>query len=78
MELATPIDGEKTIFVLFPSPGQLETEVHQLRGSLTDSICQHWTRMPHETEEAFKERASKEVKRSPYGVALLFKSEPTA
>lgn len=78
LEQANPADGEKTIFISFQPIGKPETEIHKLRSSLAGSDCQHWTREPKETEEEFKDRASKEVRRNPDGVALLFKTEPTA
>ncbi len=77
LEQANPTDGDKTIFILFQPAGEPATETHKLRASLTDSVCQHWTREPQETEEAFKQRASREVKRSPDGVAFLFKTDST-
>ena len=78
LERANPTDGDKTIFISFQPMGKTDTEIHNLRDSWVGADCQHWTREPHETEEAFKERASREVKRSPEGVDLLFKTEPTA
>lgn len=78
LEQSQPADKEKTMFLSFHGLGTPETEIHELRDSLHGVDCQRWTRELHETEEAFKERASREVKRNPERVALLFKTEPTA
>lgn len=57
---------EGTVIVIHA--GELNAEIGYLR---TDD-GQQWMREPHETEHAFKERAYGEVKRTPYGVAVLF------
>ena len=63
---SAPAD-EMTIIRRFVSPGHLDAEIHRLR----DDDGKLWTRQPGETEQALIDRASLEVKRTPWGIASL-------
>ena len=78
LEQSQPAHENKTVFMVFRGLGTPETEIYKLRDSLAGTDCQYWTREPDETEEVFKERASRQAKRGPDGVAMLFKTEPIA
>lgn len=56
-----------TIIRRFVSPGRLDAEIYRLR----DDDGKLWTRRPGETEQALIDRASLEVKRTPWGIASL-------
>lgn len=62
----TPAD-EIAIIRRFVSPGQPDAEIYRLR----DDDGKLWTRQTGETEQELIDRASKEVKRSPWGAASL-------
>jgi hypothetical protein len=61
------------MFIVFETPGMPDTEIHKLSAAVGVEDCQRWTREPGESEQDFKDRAKREVKRSEYGTALLFK-----
>ena len=63
---SAPAD-DLTIIRRFVSPGHLDAEIFSLR----DDDGKLWTRQPGETEQALIDRASCEVKRTPWGVASL-------
>ena len=63
---SAPAD-EMTIIRRFVSPGHLDAEIHRLR----DDDGKLWTRQPGETEQELIDRASFEVKRTPWGTARL-------
>ena len=63
---STPAD-ELTIIRRFVSPGGSDGEIHRLR----DDDGKAWTRQIDETEQELIDRASLEVKRTPWGVASL-------
>ena len=63
---SAPAD-DLTIIRRFVSPGRLDEELHNLR----DDEGNTWTRQLGETEQALIDRASLEVKRTPWGVAIL-------
>ena len=56
-----------TIIRRMVSPGQLDAEIYALRGDDGN----FWARQLGETEQELIDRASIEVKRSPWGVARL-------
>ena len=56
-----------TIIRRVVSPGHLDAEIHRLR----DDEGKTWTRQPGETEQELIDRASLEVKRTPWGIANL-------
>lgn len=58
---------EFTIIRRFVSPGHLDGEITRLR----DDDGKVWTRQTGETEQELIDRASVEVKRTPWGVASL-------
>lgn len=64
--ISAPAD-DMTIIRRFVSPGHLDAEIQRLR----DDDGRLWTRQPGETEQALIDRASLEVKRTPWGVASL-------
>lgn len=57
-----------TIIRRFVSPGQPMTELQGLKDNEGNN---EWQRQPGETEKSLIDRASKEVTRSPWGVASL-------
>ena len=61
-----PVDN-MTIIRRFVSPGHLDAEIHRLR----DDDGKAWMRQPGETEQQLIDRASLEVKRTPWGIASL-------
>ena len=61
-----PVDN-MTIIRSFVSPGHLDAEIHRLR----DDDGKAWMRRPGETEQELIDRASLEVKRTPWGIASL-------
>lgn len=61
-----PVD-HMTIIRRFVSPGHLDAEIHRLR----DDDGKAWMRRPGETEQQLIDRASLEVKRTPWGIASL-------
>ncbi len=67
LEQATPQVEEVTIFRSYVTPGHLDDEIYLL----TADDGHSWKRQPGETQEEFFDRASKEVARSPWGVACL-------
>ena len=58
---------ELTLIRRFVSPGQIDREMNRLH----DGDGYEWTRQPGETEQELIDRASREVKRTPWGVAIL-------
>ena len=59
---------EKVIFIIFGSPGEQDKELVYIH----DNHGNHWHRLPNETEEAFKERATSETPRNENQVPMLF------
>ena len=58
----------KVIFIIFGSLGEQDKELAYIH----DNHENHWYRLPNETEEAFKERATSETPRNENQVAMLF------
>jgi hypothetical protein len=75
LEQASPTDLGMVMFIAFEKPGMADTELHKLSAAVGVADCQQWTREPDESEQDFKDRAKREVKRSKCGMALLFKVE---
>jgi len=67
LEKASPATEGRVIIRRFVSPGHLDAEIHRLRGDGGEL----WTRQPGETEQAFIDRASGEVKRNEWGIGCL-------
>lgn len=67
LESANPPADEITIIRRFVSPGHFDAEIYRLR----DDDGKLWTRQPDEAEQELIDRASLEVKRSPWGIASL-------
>jgi hypothetical protein len=61
-------DGPITIIIRPMTPGNLEVEIQELHDSKSS---QEWKRQPGEPEQAFIDRASREVTRNGPGCALL-------
>ncbi len=75
LEQASRTDLGAVIFIVFDTPGLPDTELHKLSTALGDDECQQWTREPGESEQDFRDRASKEVRRNPYGVGMLLQTD---
>lgn len=71
LESVNPPDENLTIIRRVVSPGHLDAEIHRLHGDDGEL----WERLPGETEQAFIDRASGEVKRNPWGTARLVSEE---
>ena len=67
LEATTMLSNDMTIIRRFVRPGHLDVEIHRLRGD----DGEEWTRQPGEIEQALIDRASLEVKRTPWGIASL-------
>jgi hypothetical protein len=67
LEAKTAPADELTIIRRFVRPGNLDGEVNRLR----DDDGNQWTRQTGESEQELIDRASLEVKRSPWGAASL-------
>lgn len=67
--------SDTVIIIRFDCPKEPGREMFNLQGSYTDTPRQHWTRQPGEAVKDFTDRASKEVKRNQYGVAMLFQAD---
>lgn len=62
----------KTIIVCYLTLGDTGPNIRRLKSGYRSDEIQEWEREPVETEEDFKERASKEVSRNAGGIAMLF------
>ena len=67
LEATTAPADEITIIRKFVRPGHLDAEIYRLR----DEDGKLWTRQTEETEQELIDRASLEVKRTPWGGASL-------
>ena len=67
LETTTAPADEITLIRRFVSPGRPKTEITRLR----DDEGKAWTRQTGETEQQLIDRATLEVKRTPWGVAHL-------
>ena len=63
---SAPAD-EMTIIRQYVSPGHLDDEIF----CLCDDHGNQWTRLPNETQQELKDRATQGVKRNAWGVAIL-------
>ncbi len=71
LEQASPNTEPMTIIRRIIRPGHLDAEIHRLTGDGGP-----WERLPGETEQAFIDRASGEVKRNASGTARLVSEVP--
>lgn len=71
LEQASPPADGMVIIRRIVRPGHLDAEIHRLRGDGGEL----WERLPGESEPAFIDRASGEVKRNPWGCACLASEE---
>jgi hypothetical protein len=69
LERQEPTDSAETVIIRAMLAAGDESEIHRLRSM---GGAQHWERQPGETEDAFTDRAAREVERQPGAVALLF------
>lgn len=67
LEATTAPADEITIIRKFVIPGHLDAEIYRLR----DDDGKLWTRQTGESEQELIDRATLEVKRTPWGVASL-------
>jgi len=73
---ASPYDGlPKTIFITFLTPGDTGPGIRKLRHSFAGEGCQEWERGTGESEQEFRDRASKEATRNAVGMAMLFQCD---
>lgn len=75
LEQASPGERDPVIIIRFQNPGELSRELFNLEGDYSVNPRRHWERAQGESEKAFTDRASKEVKRNEYGVAMLFQCD---
>ena len=76
LEQANPDNGfPKTIFITFLSLGDTKPDIRKLGCTHGDGGRQKWERGPNESEDDFKDHASKEVSRNAAGTAMLFMGE---
>ncbi|WP_138514566.1 hypothetical protein [Rhodoferax bucti] len=59
---------ERVMFIILVGMGETESEITHIY----DNHGNHWHRMPNETEETFKSRATSETPRAPNQVVMLF------
>ena len=67
LEATTAPAADMTIIRHYVSPGHLDDEIF----CLCDDDGNQWTRQPNETEQELKDRATAQVKRNAWGVAIL-------
>ena len=67
LEQASP-QGEKVLFIILVGMGEAGMEITYIY----DNHENHWNRLPNETEEVFKDRATSETPRNENQVAMLF------
>ncbi len=67
LEQASPPADGRVVIHRIVRPGHLDAEICRLRGDGGEL----WERLPGETEQAFIDRSSGEVKRNPWGCARL-------
>ena len=75
LEQASPTERDTVIIVRYDAPGDIGRELLNLESGETGPLRQHWTRNPEETVKDFIARASKEVRRNPYGIGMLLQTD---
>ena len=70
LEAKTPTNEKTTIFVILVAVGNLKPSINHI-----ECGREVWTRMDCETEDDFRDRASREVKRNEWGNAILIAKE---
>ena len=75
LEQHVPTNFDRVILVAFDTPGLSDREIHKLRSAVGVDNCQQWVRDVNESEDDFIGRAKREVVRSDFGTALLFKTD---
>ena len=64
----------KTMFIVFVTPGDTENNIGKLRQTGPDARAREWVRGADESEQNFKDRASREAIRNVGGFATLLQS----
>jgi hypothetical protein len=72
LEQASPGERDTVTITRFQNPSELSRELFNLEGDYGVNPRRHWERAPSESEKTCTDRASKEVKRNEYGIAMLF------
>ena len=75
IEKSTTTNFDLVLCIVFDTPGLPDTEIHKLRSAVGVDDCQQWVRDVNESEDDFIGRAKREVVRSDFGTALLFKTD---
>jgi hypothetical protein len=75
LEKHVPTNFNKVLVVAFNTPGLPDGGIHKLRSAFGVEDCQQWVRDVNESEHDFIGRAKREVVRSDFGTALLFKTD---
>ncbi len=70
LERQTSTSNDLTVFIKFVSPGPNGPIEHEPI-AYVGGVGERWDRQAGETLEQFKDRASREVKRGPFGFAKL-------
>lgn len=70
LEARQPINEKKTIFIVGVAVGHLNPSINHI-----ECCGQIWTRIVDESEEDFRDRAAREVKRNEWGSAVLLAME---
>ncbi|MCK6417295.1 MAG: hypothetical protein L6Q63_17505 [Giesbergeria sp.] len=74
LEANTPHIPDRVTLVTFVKPGELDKEIQRICTALVADEGQQWIRESGETEQEFRERATREAPRNAYGASLLFGS----
>ena len=72
LEKASPAPDGLVLIRRFVKPGHLDAEIYCLRSDAGE----RWERLPGEPEQAFIDRASREVRRNEWGFAGLTSEVP--
>lgn len=59
---------ERVMFIILVGMGETDSEITHIY----DNHGNHWHRLPNESEDAFKSRATSETPRAPNQVVMLF------
>ena len=65
----------KTVFIVLVTPGDTENNIGKLRQTGPDARAREWVRGAGETEQDFKDRASREATRNAWGFAMLLQCD---
>ena len=65
----------KTMFIVFLTPGDTENSIGKLRQTSPDAQAREWVRVTDESEQDFKDRASREATHNAWGFAMLLQCD---